>query len=373
MKGYFIPFGSRKIVSIDKKIDMQIQQLTTIASIEEVDVEITPRNFFRNVSSVLPYVDLPWDYTDVYQKIQDPDFIFMRRTGADRSLINFLKYIKKKFPQCKIIIEIPTYPYMKESLQRIDGCVLLPKDLYNRKKLKRYVDRILTYSEDDRIFDIPTIRTINGISMKDVKPVHKVDKDDKIILLAVAVFRPAHGYERCLQGLADYYNNGGKRLIEIHMVGYGKEVPYYRKLVKKNHLEKYVFFHGKKTGDELDHIYSIADIALGYFGGYKVKTYSISTLKTNEYLAKGLPIISGCNERVFEGIDVDFYEQFPNDSTPVSMEEVIHFYDKLYKSGEKRQDIETRIRDFASRTVDIEITMKPVIEYLKHLSDLNIP
>lgn len=368
MKGYFIPFGARKIVSIDKKIDMQIQQLSTAASIEEVDVDITSKNFFRNALSVLPYIELPWDYTAAYQKIQNPDFIFMRRTGADRSLIKFLKYIKTRYPQCKVVMEVATYPYIRESLQRIDGWVLLLKDLYNRRKLKKYVDRIVTYSDDLKIFDISTIRVMNGIDVKSIKPIYDDGNSEARIirLLAVGVLQKSHGYERCIKGLAQYYFNNPSRVIEIHIVGEGTELNYYKNLVAQYHLENYVIFYGRKIGAELDQIYNNMDIALGPFGAYKRRIFKSSSLKIREYLAKGLPIISGCREDVFDDTpDYPFYLQMPNDNSLIDMRDILCFYDCIYCGNITRQTVHDKIREFAKIKVDMGITMKPIIEYLQ--------
>lgn len=368
MKGYFIPFGAREIISIDKKIDMQIQQLSTIASMEEVDVDLTTKNLFRNALSALPFIDLPWNYADAYQKIQNPDFIFMRRTGPDRSLIKFLNYIKTRYPQCKVIMEVATYPYIRELLQRIDGWALLPKDLFNRRKLKKYVDRIVTYSDDLKIFDIPTIRVMNGIDVKSIKPIcDNGNSETKIIrLLAVGVLQKSHGYERCIQGLAQYYFNKPGRTIEIHIVGDGTELNYYKNLVAKYHLERYVFFYGRKVGVELEQIYNNMDIALGSFGAYKRGITKSSSLKIREYLAKGLPIISGCREDVFDDMsDYPFYLQMPNDNSLVDMRDILCFYDSVYSGNITRQAVHDEIREFAKIKVDMEITMKPIIEYLQ--------
>ena len=63
----------------------------------------------------------------------------------------------------RTVIEIPTYPYEAEGRTSLRGRVIQVLDKIFRKKLKKYVDRIVTYSDDKMIFGIKTINTINGI------------------------------------------------------------------------------------------------------------------------------------------------------------------------------------------------------------------
>lgn len=83
--------------------------------------------------------------------------------------------------------------------------------------------------------------------------------------------RRAHGYERCIQGLARYYQRTPDRRIEIHFVGEGEEKVYYQSLVSQLHLEDYVFFYGSQAGKELDLIYNKADVGLGFSAYIKTK------------------------------------------------------------------------------------------------------
>ncbi len=366
MKGYFIPFGARKIISIDKKINMQIQQLSTIALVKEVDIDIAPKNIFRNILSVLPFIDLPWDYEGAYKEIESPDFIFMRRTGADRHFIKFLKHMKKNFPKCKIVIEIATYPYIKESLRRIDGWVLLPKDLYNRRKIKKYADRIVTYSDDTEIFGVKTIRTMNGINVDEIPLIAPLNQMDTINLIAVACFQPHHGYERCIVGIKNYYESKVREQprIFLHMVGDGPELVKYKKLVQQYGLEKYIIFYGQLSGEKLNEIYNKADIALGSFGFYKIKLHKSSVLKVREYLSRGFPIVSACQEDVFKNDLPEFYLHFENDDSVIDMNKIIDFYERLFLEGNDKEKLAQKIRNYAKERVDMSVVMKPIIDYL---------
>lgn len=365
MKGYYIPFGARSIVSVNKKIDMQKEQLSKLGAVEEVDVKIAPKSIIRYALSVLPFIDLPWDYSEAYEKIENPDYIYMRRTGADRRFIKFLRTMKLRYPECKIVCEIATYPYVREMLQSYRGWLFIGKELYNRRKLKKYIDRFVTYSDEVEILGVSTIRTLNGIDVNCIKPVSIKRVDKSVInMIVVAVMQKNHGYERVLKGIKDYYENGGSREIKVHMVGEGAEKIIYEKLVETLGIQKNVWFYGKRTGDALDEIYDKADVALSVFGLYKAGISKISSLKSKEYLAKGLPVVSGCKEDIFINNKCSFFLEFPNDNSTIDFKKVVDFYDRLY-IDETNEMLVNQIREFALQNVDMEISMRPILEYIK--------
>ena len=74
--------------------------------------------------------------------------------------------------------------------------------------------------------------------------------------------------------------------------------------------------------------------------------------------------MSGCREDIFIGKDVPFFIQFNNDSSVIDMDKIVHFYENLEQYGTKETLKET-IVDFCRKNADMNITMKPVLEYLK--------
>ena len=91
----------------------------------------------------------------------------------------------------------------------------------------------------------------------------------------------------------------------------------------------------------------------------------------SEYLAKGLPVVSGCTEDVFQGENVDFYMNFPNDSTEVDINKIIDFYHSLYPNGKSSQKgVVNRIREFAYRRITMKATFSPVIKYILGEDDI---
>jgi len=192
-------------------------------------------------------------------------------------------------------------------------------------------------------------------------------ENECINIIAVAKFQKYDGYERIIIPLRKF-NELSSVKIALHMVGDGEELPYYQKLVKRYGVEHYVYFYGVLIKDELDTVYQKMDMALGTFGQYR-RTYHhkvaiSSTLKTREYLLKGLPIISGCEEDIFTRSKPPFYLQFPADKSLVDLEAIVSFYRELLQKY-SRDELREMMIAFCRTYADMNVTMKPVIDYLQ--------
>lgn len=366
-KGYYIHLELHKNqAGVKRKIDGQMAVLKHHFDVSEIDVKKQNISIIQGILSRLPFGSYAMDYDSAFMKIDRCDFVYIRHTALDRRYYSFLKNIRKKYPGAKMILEIPTYPYKREWLSRKTMWPFYFKDAFRKNRLKNIVDRIAILTDDDTIFGVPTLRIHNGIMVDAIAPAAMHEETDTINLIAVSACLPVHGYERCIQGLADYYNSkdSGRRIVKFHMVGEGEELELYKSLVQKYHLEKYVIFYGKKTGKELDAIYDQADIAMGAFAFYKVGITISSTLKMKEYLAKGLPAVSGCYEDSFGTDHVDFYLGFANDDSTVDIAKIVRFYEENLKKYGSKEALRDTIRSYAKEKVDMSVVMKPVVDFI---------
>ncbi len=288
--------------------------------------------------------------------------IYIRYTHiANPSFIKFFKILKEK--NIKIILEVPSYPYDLEYM----NVSLLAKLKHSiekiyRVKMKGYVDRIITFSEDKEIFGIKTISINNGISLEDISIIEKDEKKDKnkINFIGVAGVSFWHGFDRMLLAMVEYYKRNPKKEVIFHIVGDGdkKVIDLLKKIVKDNNLEKYVIFYGYKSGKELDEIYNKADIAVGCLGIFRKKIYKSCTLKVREYCAKGLPFIMGEEDTCIKEV---FMYKIINDETIFDIEEIIEWYNNLKVSAEE-------IREYTKNNLTWDIQMKKVVDYILELN-----
>lgn len=367
--GYYIYYETnQKLVGVNKKVENQIKMLNRYFDCQGVIISKEKANIARSMSWRMPLGSFGRNYEQVFDIVKcKPDFFYIRFVPVDRRFLNFIKSLRERFPASKILLEIPTYPYKGELLASISMLSFYFKDLYYRDRLKNYVDRIVTLTEDKYIFGIPTIRIMNGIVVEDIKMIGDQNvSGGGINLIAVACFQVHHGYERLIMGMKQYYeeNIENRRQVYLHMVGDGSELEKYKKLVYQHKLEEYVIFYGQQGGEKLDEIYDRMDVALGSFGFYKIGLEKSSVLKVREYLSRGLPIVSACQEDAFDDGVHEFYLRIENNDSVVDIEQIVHFYTRLFSNGVSRLEMAENIRRFAREKVDMSVTMKPVIEYI---------
>ncbi len=363
--GWYIHFNARDTVGASKKIDAQLKAFNRYFDVVEKDIKLKSRKRIANIFALLPLGSLTWNYTSLY-KDEIPDFVYVRKILTDRKFYKFCKYVKKRRPDCKIIVEIHTWPYDRIK-SKVLGDVFLFKDkYYNSKKTNKLVDRYVTYSDDNTIFGVQTIIVKNGTNVDAIKMRTPQRRDDKTInLIWVAFFGVQHGVERVIYGLKEYYANENKSNLEdvqLHMIGDGSVISQIKEMVKNYGLESKVHFYGYKYGDELDKLYDMCDIGLSIFGFYKAGVNRSSALKVREYLAKGLPVVSGCKEDAFDGVNSDYFLEYPNDDSIIDMTKVVEFYHRIY-DNKSQECVVKEIREFAKKTVDMETAMKPVFDY----------
>lgn len=364
--GYFLHYKGRIPAGVNKKIDIQLNEMRKYFDVIEFDLFDENTSKIRQAAGLIPFVPIKRSYGMVLSAMKEkqPDFVYIRKNILDGASLRFLITLKRLYSACKIIMEIPTYPYDHECFANRIYFMYYFKDVYARKRIHKYVDRIVTYSEDNVIFGITTIKTRNGLVVDNEKMIYKENENDgSINLIAVAGMTPSHGYERIIEGIHKYIEAGGEKKIVFHVVGNGDEIQRYKALVKEYGLSDNVVFYGERHGAELDRIYDFADIGVTVFGGYKVGLYHCSALKSGEYLSKGLPIITGLNEGALVGVNTKYCLQFPNDNTAVDMKMVINFYNSVYGNN-LRYNVEEQIHKLAKQTVDISVVMNPIIKYI---------
>ena len=370
--GFYLLSGSdTEFSGVNKKIDNQIKVLSKKCKTIRVEIPKKRGNLIESVAWRLPLGSWGADYDKALSIIEEcsngasVSFFYIRTQFFDRCYISFLRTLRQNYTAAKIILEIPTYPYDFEIIKSKTMWPWYFKDHFYRGKVSKYIDRIATFTNDYEIFNVPTIRIMNGMDVDSFSLAKCENDNDTIKMIAVAMMQPYHGFERLIKGLHTYYNNGGSRDVHISFVGYGPELAYYKKIVEECKLSERVLFAGKLSGEALDNAYDGCDIAIGSMGGYKIGIEVFSSIKLGEYLAKGLPVVTGARTLVFDKYGDDYNLDFPNDSSEIEISKIVDFYDKIYKGKDKRK-VREEIRAFAMQTIDVSITMKDVLDYLEN-------
>ena len=110
----------------------------------------------------------------------------------------------------------------------------------------------------------------------------------------------------------------------------------------------------------MEELYETADIALSSLGMHRVGLKVGQTLKSKEYGAKGLPIIS--EYRVEEYPEGEKYQLVvPMDESPVNIESVIRMYDAIMEGNVQQE--RKKIRDAVKKEADMQVVMKPIADF----------
>lgn len=265
-------------------------------------------------NSILKYV--------IKEKI---DFVYMRSDlNANPFIIHLVKNMRKV--GVSIAMEIPTYPYDQEEDTTSRKIQKLIDRIY-RNKLAKYLNRIVTFSDFNTIFGVPTIRISNGIDFSKIKLKKQVNNIvNELHLIGVAEIHYWHGFDRLLKGLALYYQTKNNYRIFFHLVGdfFGKReqqeiVP----LIRKYELQPYVTLHGPKHGKDLDALFEQGDFAIGSLARHRTGIYNIKTLKNREYAARGLGFIYSETDDDFD--NMPYILKVPADESPIDIPTLIHF------------------------------------------------
>lgn len=352
---------------INKKIFSQIRALEELGCEVEAFYRTGIHNLVRQNTEgkevVFPLLRRPYkNNTSKYIKkfVEDKyyDGVYIRYPYMDPQFYRLLKTLRRIAN--KIVVEIPTYPYDKELMDGVENKIVLFLDKIYRNKMYRYVDRVVTFSNDKHIYGIPTIISRNGIDFKSIRLREPREDKGEIRLLAVAELAKWHGYERIYHGLGKYYETKRERKVIMHLVGEGPMLEEYKGIVDKYQIGDYCVFHGKKNGVELDNIYDISDIGIECLANFKKNVVISSSLKSREYGAKGLPFIMSGKSDVFE--EEDFVLKVSNDESFINIEKIVEFYDYMYM-GKNKREIALNIRERAEKKCSMMEVIKPIFDY----------
>ena len=365
MKGYYLfaPYEESCLgpgSGVEKKVRAQHRVLSSFCDCELI---ILPPVRFQNTTGErilrrLPYT-ASWNRWDYQGEFDDADFLYMRMVHHDQSLIRYLRAIRRANPKIKILYEVPTYPMGKYRFS-INSVSFDLKEAFARKQLHRYVNRIITFYGQSKIWNVPCIALLNGYDFAQIQLPQR-SQPKAVHLLSVAAVSPVHGYERLLEGLHRYYANGGTEAIFYHYVG--PALPEHRRLAKESGLEDRVIFHGPQYGEDLKELFAQCTLGVDVLGGYKADFTVSSSLKSREYAAYGLPILTAA--------PIDYQPEgypytllIPNNPSPVDIPALLQFWHGIYDNCDVNQ-VSRQIRKEAVSRCDMGATMRPVLDWLQ--------
>ncbi|NDW12746.1 glycosyltransferase family 1 protein [Bacteroides sp. 214] len=230
---------------------------------------------------------------------------------------------------CKLVLEIPTYPYDQE----YNGFPFSERanlfiDKTFRKQLVSHTDYIITFSSNTHIWGKETIRISNGIDFSQIPIKRQINDTTSVLnLIGVAEIHYWHGFDRVLKGLGEYYKTERPYKVYFHLIGntgekHGME---FREIIQAYSIEEYIIFHGALHGEALNEQFEKADLGIGSLGRHRSGITDIKTLKNREYAARGIPFIYSEMDSDFDNRSYVLKE--PANEEAINIEELITFYE----------------------------------------------
>ena len=351
-----IDFKDNSNLGIENKIKQQIKCLKSFGTLIVIKTTFK-KSLLEKIKFIVPLVksDREKQRESLLKNVSDKtDYIYIRKPSLTINFHKILRKIKNQYPNIFIIMEIPTYPFHSEytGLSKI----MALKSIRCEKKLRRTVDRIATYSDDNKIWDIETIRLSNCVDYSKIPPrsknYHTVSKT--IRLTCVANFTYWHGLDRLINGIKNY--RGDYKII-LNLVGGGREINNLKQLANG---APNIVFQGPKSGKALSEIFDNTDIAVDALGRHRSRVYYNSSLKGKEYAARGTPIISAVKTELDYLDNFPYYLKLPANDTPIDIENIIKFHEHIY-SSKNENEITKSIREKTQKLFDYQTGYKNII------------
>lgn len=366
MKGYYLfapvePACVGPQSGVERKVRAQHKALSQYLDCELVILE--PVKYTQSLSERIVR-RLPgtaaWRKWKYQGEFDDADFLYIRQVYHDAAFVRWLRDLKQANPKVKIIYEVPTYPYDTERSVCLSSIPFELKERLNRWRAAKYFDRIITFYGQDSIWGTPCLKLINGFDFSRIS-LPRRKREDVVHVLSVALTSYWHAYDRFIEGLHRYYQNGGQENIVYHLVG--NILPEHQKMVQQYGLEGRVIFYGMRSGQELQEIYKKCLIGIDMLGGHRSKNHELSsTLKSREYGAYGLPLITS-SPIDFLGPEYPYQFLVSNDDEPVDIQALMAFYHRIYDNADLDQ-VASYIREYAQSRCDMPVTLEPAVEWL---------
>ncbi len=286
--------------------------------------------------------------------------------NANPWLIRFFRRLKAA--GIHAVTEVPTYPYDQEFAGfEWKARLGLKVDQIFRRRLYKYMDAMVTFSDAEEIFGQRTIRISNGVDFDSI-PLHspvrsqpspvrsamplgsakncQLSTINSLHLIGVAEVHSWHAYDRVVAGLGEYYarhsNDQSITPVYFHIVGGVHPAEMERSftpLFRKYDLEDKVIFHGQLFGDKLTSVFNQCQFAIGSLGRHRSGITVIKTLKNREYATRGIPFIYSEQDSDFD--HQPYVVKAPADETPIRIEDIIDFVEHFQmKPEEIRKTVE---------------------------------
>ncbi len=260
------------------------------------------------------------------------DKIYLRYPLMDLSALSFAKrYGHKVITQHhgKELAEIKTY-----NIKFIFKVFQYFNERFLARHFFQYIQGLTAISDDLKEYEVKrvgfkgeAVRFSNGINPErftSYKP-PLLDREFNLIMVSSS-FAAWHGLDRLVESLATYTSAD----IQIHLYVVGNVTQEHQVMFQKLDSNQSVTYHleGKLYGNELDRVFQKAHMACDSLAMFRLNMHEASTLKSKEYIARGIPFIYSAPDHDLSSLGRYLYDA-KNEDSLIDFYKILKFYKKL--------------------------------------------
>lgn len=368
---YVIPQGVYKNTTgiykgVQNKLDSQL------SSLEKLGAEIHVCNLEFSMKNPLSYmktcINAYFRLSHIYSQSTSDEIIYIRSfmPYIINTILSRRKYKPHIVHELQDIMNMPINIKNESLLRIIQVTYLNTIDLLCAKSIVNHIDAIVSVTNEITEYykqktknDIPYLTLGNGINISLYSTRSTPEYNNKLHVLIVANTHAWHGIDRFIRGMHAYF---GDKTLYLDIVGDGPELPNLKSLTSELHLDGRVIFHGFKSGADLDAMFDQCHIAIGSLAGFRVNLNELSSLKSREYCARGIPFLMASNDADFTE-NWEYIQMVPATEDPIDMNTVISFADRVMADPDHPQ----KMHEYAKDHLDWLAKMKVLKEFLETL------
>jgi hypothetical protein len=253
------------------------------------------------------------------------ELLYIRYPFSSPFLIHFLKAVKRQFPDIRIVMEFPTFPYSQEFYGV--GKIKFLIDQYYAGYLHKFTDLAACTADIETVYRIPVCTFSHALPESPDSYSRAGGQQPSLQLLAAGNLYHWFGLDRLIKGMAEELRNTGNLDVYLHIAGTGPAETDLKKSVRLLGLESYVHFYGAMGEKELAALAAKSDLGVGVLGSFRKNLQQHKPLKHRSYLTYHLPFILSTKDPDFPA-HLPFIHYFPEDDSPLHTDEIKLFYQK---------------------------------------------
>lgn len=350
------------------------------SSIEYVKVNKISSGWFRSIRQKNNYHQAILQY---FQQHNEPfDFIYCRYPGASKYLLKWVKNNQKKVffehvtsELYEIKLNKKDHP-LKLKLSSLLSCLefyylpVFQETVFGKKIRQNALFGICNSTNiaqyENKVCNGNYIQIINGdaVNARSFKLKSRFPSDETfkfIFLKGASTNADFNGLDRIFNGLANYNGN-----TKIKFYLYGKNLQNEKVLVKKLNLSENVVTGDFVGKSEIDELVEEMNIGIGALAVHRKGLTETTTIKTREYMARGLPFIYGHKDPDLSDRSElrDICLELNASDQALDFEMIIKWYKHIELST-----VSERMRKFAQENLDYKIKMNKVSNKLRELKN----